>query len=577
MRAGFIWDDDVLLTDNPLVHAPDGWWRLWVTGQMPQYFPITWTSFWLEWRLWGKHPTGYHVTNILLHITGCLLLWRVLARLKIPGSWWAALFFAVHPVNVESVAWISERKNLLALVFFLAAWRAYLGFEAAPTRTRYLAAVGWFILAVLSKSTAVVLPAVLLVSTWWQCHRLSGRDCLRLAPMFVIGLAAGLVSIGLEANRPAPDGLGYVQEPAHPVAWLQGLGHAIGFYLGKALWPVGLAPLYRHVHPDPARGWDYLPTLLCLVAAALLWWKRHGPLRPVFVAAIFYVITLMPVVGLGNLLSWRAAPRADHLQHMSLIAAVALVAGGGTRYLPARWGTVAGSAVVVALGVLTWQQGTIYRDALTYWEAAVRALPGSARAHYNLGVAHLEQRRYAEAELHLQQAVAIRPTHALAHFNLGLVRVATDRLAAARDSFETAVRLAPHRAEFRYNLAKTLAREGRWAEAVAQYEAAFALPPSSRTSGEFDAQAQHELATARYNHGVHLGRQNHWPAAEQQFRLVIASQPGHAAAHYNLAIALLRQNRPAEALPHLETAARLNPSDREARDLLAELQRRLTR
>lgn len=575
MRAGFIWDDDVLLWDNPLVHAPDGWWRFWMTMEMPQYFPVTWTSFWIEWRLWGAHPTGYHVTNILLHALSCGMIWRVLLRLRIPGAWWAALLFAVHPVNVESVAWVSERKNLLALVFFLAAWRAYLVFEQTPSPARYAAAFGWFLLAVLSKSTAVVLPLVLLLSAWWQRQRLTRVDWKRTTPFFIGGLAAGTVSLFLQAETPAPDGYGYTQTPAEPLVWVLSLGHSVGFYLGKAFWPVDLAPFYPLVVPNPQRWPAYIPTALCLIAAVLLWWGRRGPFRPVATAAAFYVVTLMPVVALGNLVSWRAAPRADHLQHMSLIAVVALVAGTATRWMPARAWMITGTTITIILGVLTWRQSTIYRDPITYWEAAVRAAPRQARPRYNLGVTYFEHRRYAEAEQQFHETLALRPGHALAHFNLGLVYLATGRPSEARASFETAVRLLPQRAEFHYNLAKLLTAEGRWAEAVEHYEQSSRLPPHSPRQ-DIRARAREELIIARYNYGVTLARRGQWQEAEEQFRAVITAQPGHAAAHYNLAVVLLQQRRAADALPHLETAARLNPADRDAAQLLRELRERLS-
>ncbi|MCX7915707.1 MAG: tetratricopeptide repeat protein, partial [Verrucomicrobiae bacterium] len=524
--------------------------------------------------LWGKNPIGYHVTNILLHAFSCVLLWRVLQRLNIPGAWWAALFFAVHPVNVESVAWISERKNLLALVFFLAAWRAYLLFEAKPNGRRYAETLAWFVLAVLSKSTATVLPVVLLLSALWQRNRLARDDWLRTAPMFALALLAGGLSLVLQAKTPAPDGFGYVQTPSHPVAWFQSLGHSLGFYLGKALWPINLAPFYRHISPNPAQVADNIPTALSILAAAVLWRARKTAWRPVALAAAYYVVTLLPVVALGNLVSWKAAPRADHLQHLALIGVVALVAGTGTRWLPAQAWTVAGIALTGLLAALTWQQSTIYRDAITYWEAALRATPDQARVTYNLAVAYLEQRRYADAEQFLHQTIAIRPAHALAHFNLGLVYLATGRLYDASASFETAVRLIPHRAEFHYNLAKVLASQGRWADAVHHYETALMLPPRSPRL-DIRASARQELIAARYNYGVVLARNQRWSEAEEQFRTVVTAQPGHVAAHYNLAIVLLQQQRPREALPHLETAARLNPADRDAVRLLTELRQKL--
>ncbi len=562
-RAGFIWDDDTLLTANPLIQDADGWWRVWVTTAMPQYFPVTWTTFWVEWRLWGMNATGYHVTNILLHAAGCVLLWRLLLRLNVPGAWLAGLLFAVHPVNVESVAWISERKNVLTLVFFLAAWLRYLRFEETGHRLHYNWTLALFVLAVLSKSTAVVLPVAILLGSWWQRGRWERRDWQRVAPLLAIGLVAGLVSLGLQGRTPVVDDLSRIQVKGSVWMKIQTFGSAIWFYLGKAIWPVGLAPFYRHPHPDPGKWLDYVPAALVIVTAGVLWWRRRGWGKPLAVAGAFYLVALAPVVGLGVVVSWRAAPRADHLQHIALLAVCALVAGGVTRWVTGWQRAVVATGLVVVLGVLTWRQCLIYESSITYWSAGVQATPRQTRVQYNLGAAYFEAGRLAEAEAQFRKTIVLRPNHALAHFNLGNVLLATGRRDEARAAIERASELAPLRAEFRLNLAKLLAQENRWTEAVAQYEIAAAKLPQARA----------ELTAARYNHGVTLGKQHDWSRAAEEFRLVIAEDPGHAAAHFNLALALVHMQQPAAALPHAEAASRLNPGDPQARALAEELRK----
>ncbi len=560
-RAGFIWDDDTLLTANRLIHAADGWWRVWATTEMPQYFPVTWLSFWVEWRLWGMNATGYHATNILLHAAGGVLLWRLLVRLNVPGAWLGAALFAVHPVNVESVAWISERKNVLALVFFLAAWLRYLRFEQSGDRRDYGWVVVLFVLALLSKSTAVVLPVAILLGIGWQRGRWDRRDGLRVAPLLVIALAAGLLSVALQGRAPAADSVGQPQVRGSVWMAVPSLGHAVWFYLGKAFWPVDLAAFYPHVHPDPGRWRDYVPTAALLVVAGVVWWWRRGWARPVAVAGAFYLMALLPVVGVGMIVSWRAAPRADHLQHIALMGVCALVGGVATRWLGGRWRLATATVMVGMLGVLTWRQCRVYETPITYWSAAERARPGQVRVRYNLGAAYFEAGRLAEAEKQFRQVLARRPDHPLAQFNLGNVLLAAGRREAAAGAFARAIEIAPQRAEFRLNLAKLRAQEGRWDEAIEQYEVAAARLPQAKT----------ELAAARYQYGVMLGRQGEWSRAAEQFRGVVAAEPGNAAAHFNLALALVHLRQPAAARAHAETAARLAPGDSQAQALLSEL------
>ena len=241
MRSGFVWDDDAFLTDNPLIRDPDGLRRIWASTEPPDYFPLTSTMLWVEWRLWGGHPAGYHVVNVVLHALGCLLAWRVLLRLGVAGAWLAALAFALHPVNVESVAWITERKNTLPLVLYLLSALLFLrGDEqpapgGGPARAASLAA---FLLALLAKTSVAILPPVLLLCAWWRRRRVSALDLRRTAPHFALAAVLGLVTAWYQGHRAI--GPVVVRDDGF-ASRLAIAGRAVWFYLGKALAPVDLA------------------------------------------------------------------------------------------------------------------------------------------------------------------------------------------------------------------------------------------------------------------------------------------------------------------------------------------------
>jgi hypothetical protein len=241
MRGGFIWNDDTFLTRNPLIKTPDGLRRLWFTTDPPDYFPLTSTSLWLEWRLWGMNPAGYHVVNVLLHAVSAVLLWRVLKRLNAPGAWLAGLIFAVHPVNVESVAWITERKNTLAMVLYMASLLAYLKFDEDGAPRTYALALGLFLLALLAKTSVIMLPAVLLLCAWWRRGGIERKDILRAIPFAALSGALALVTVWYQYHRAIA---AEVVRTDGFLARTAGAGWAAWFYLYKALLPAKLCFVY---------------------------------------------------------------------------------------------------------------------------------------------------------------------------------------------------------------------------------------------------------------------------------------------------------------------------------------------
>jgi hypothetical protein len=276
LSGGYLLDDNEYLANCPANQASDGLYRIWCTSELNDYYPVTNTTLWLEWRLWGLNPTGYHVTNLLLHIAAALLLWAVLRKLAIQGSYLAALLFTVHPVNVESVAWIAQRKNTLAIVFFLLSIFWYLRDEGARGERRvgrwYWLSLLAFILAVLSKGSVVILPLVLLLVVWWRQGRISRWDVLRSSPFFLLAAVWTPVIIWFltHGSETAVRHASFVQR-------ILGAGGVVWFYLSKSLVPINLIFVYPqwNILANDLLWW--LPLGAGLGVTGLLIWQRSLP------------------------------------------------------------------------------------------------------------------------------------------------------------------------------------------------------------------------------------------------------------------------------------------------------------
>ncbi len=323
LTGGFLWDDDLLLTGSPLVKAADGLYRMWFTTEPVDYWPLTNSSFWLEWRLWGMNPIGYHVTNVLLHIANAALAWAILRRLQIPGAFFAALIFVAHPVNVESVAWIAQRKNTLSMLFFLLSILWYLKHDNddehthAPGRARwYGLSLLAFVLAMLSKGSVAVLPPMLLLLAWWQRRAIAPRDLVRTVPFFAVAAGLSLVNMWVQAYG-APE----VVRHATLVERALGAGAVLWFYVWKAVLPINLAFVYPQwtINATDLRWW--LPLLAAVLVTGFLVWRRDTTWgRPALFAWAFYGLALAPVMGFVDVYFMKYSLVADHYQYIALLA-----------------------------------------------------------------------------------------------------------------------------------------------------------------------------------------------------------------------------------------------------------------
>jgi len=514
LRGAFLFDDDLLLTNNPLIQASDGLYRFWFTTEAYDYWPLSSSTLWIEWRLWGMNPLGYRLTNLFLHIGTVVLLWRVLGRLAIPGATLAALLFAVHPVNVETVAWIAQRKSLLALLFSLLSALWYLDADKrSPRSTGVDAAYGLslfaFVLAMLSKVSAAVVPPLLLVLVGWR--RPSRKsDLIRITPFFVVLGVLLWVNLWFRthgADIPAP-AVGLVER-------LLGAAAAVWFYLWKAVLPLNLIFIYPEWEVRAAQLSWWIPLAAAATVTAILWWYRHSWSRAPLFSWIFFGIALAPVLGFTNVGASEPLLLADHYQHTALLAVVTLSAAAWATWQrrlvpPARWlpNTVA-AAIVLAFMLLAGWQSRLYADPIVLYRDTLARNPAAWRAHNNLAVALDGIGQIDAAIAHYQQTLRLRPDYADAHNNLGTALTKLGQREEALQAYEHAVRLKPDFPEAHYNLGSALAAAGRADEALASYQQAVrhkpAFPEAHFKIGRLLAQAQRlPEAIAAYEEALRL-------------------------------------------------------------------------
>jgi Flp pilus assembly protein TadD len=570
LHGQFVWDDALLVDKNPLVTGKLSLFTVWFRTD----FPLTIVAFWLEWLAWGNHPVPYHVVNVLLHAVGTILVWRVLAKLKVPGAWFAALLFAVHPVCVESVAWISEMKNTLSLPFFLASIWCYLGFEELseqekgegrkekeesgkqkpetggrkssrpplfllPSTFFFLLSLALFLLALLSKTSTVMLPVVLFLCAWWQRGRVTRRDVWRTSPFFALALVFGLMSVWYQKV--------ITLEPVQTENFwgrLAGASQAVWFYLGKAVWPVNLSMIYPRWTIEPAAPRVWAPLLLLGVVIMLCWWFRRSWGRAALFGLGYFVITLFPAMGFFDMYYLALSRVADHFVYLPLIGIAALVAAALSalvarffalerrmprlQSVPPDWASAfaravcggGAAALIVAFSLLTMQRARVLARDELLWRDTLAKNPSSWTAHNNLGCILAAQNKYGEAMEEFQSSLRFNADNAQAHCNLGRALAATGQQAEAESHFRRALALRPKNAGIQESFGSFLAAQGRVEEAILHLRESVRLEP--------DVPTRLELAGLLHGTGDDRG-------AAAQFRAVLAAKPDSQEALNNLA------------------------------------------
>jgi tetratricopeptide (TPR) repeat protein len=541
-------------------------------------------------KFFGLNPLPYHLLNVFFHAASAILLWCILRVLWVRGAWLGAALWALHPVMVQSVAWVTELKNTQSCLFFLLSIFFFLNWKdkgaavSRVTRGRFgdrrslifALSLLFFLLATLSKPSVVMLPFVLALCIWWMWGKIRWGDTVALAPFALISLVASAWTIWeqkFHARAVGPDWV-YTFPERLIIA-----GKAVWFYLGKLIWPHPLIFIYPRWNIHSSIVAAYLPLLAVIAGLGALWFIRATWGRALFFAAAYYVISLFPVLGFFSVYFFRYSFVSDHFQYLASMGPLALTGAGiatllsrfceapdhfafhqntvsrsGSTIARPRWRLVLSATfsglLLALLGFLTWRQTAQYHNLFALYEATLRKNPGCWMAHYNLGIALSEQGQPDQAIEHYRQALALRPEYAEAHYNLGRLLVGHGQLSEAIVHYERAVAINPADAEAQNNLGITLFGIGRIDDAVAHYQKALSIRP--------------EYAEASCNLANALIAKDDLDGAISLYKTCLAAIPNQEEAQYNLASALLRRDRIDEAIVEYQRVLQMHPESADA-------------
>lgn len=593
LRGEFLWDDHSEIVSNAVIKAPDGLAKIWKGEGMLDYFPLKSSIQWLQWRWWGDHTTGYHATNIALHLLAALLVWRLLAQLGLRWGWLGGMIFALHPLAVESVAWIAELKNVLSLPPLLLAASCYLDFFRTGRRGSYAAALGLFLVAMLCKTSVVMFPLVLLLHAWWQRGHVERRDMRAAAPFFAIALGLGLVTMWFQSER----AIAHWDIPAGGMPERLGrAGMIIGFYFLKSIAPINLLPVYPREAVSAGPLWQIAAWLA--IGGVLFWaWKnRQGGGRHALLGLGWFLLNLLPVLGLIKMAFLHFTWVADHFAYVSLVGVVGLAVAAIPRAWTLQTGpgrAVAGAAALAGAFCLVQTRGYAanFASEERLWRAVLERNPQAWLAQSNLAAALLDRKDFTGALTHAQEALRLKPDYDSAHYNATMALIQLGRLdEALRFTAEADARRMPA-ADLHINLGAALLRAGRVPEALAHYENALRAQPASPQAnrdyavalflaGRVDESLRHYEralpagfdAGTHANYGLALAHAGRRAEALKQYEQALRLEPASPDAHYNYALTLIEEGRKPEAENALRAALRFRPDFAAARDRLRELQ-----
>lgn len=546
-RAGFIWDDDGRIWTNPCVIGPLGLKEIWTTNAA-DICPLVVTSFWAEHALWGLAPLPYHLVNIALHAACAILLWRVLLSLRIPGAWLGAALWAVHPVQVETVAWVTEQKNTQSGVFYLLTILFYLrGLRGDARKGTYALTLIFAALALASKSSTVVLPLVLGLCAWWIEGRWHWRNVAKLTPIAVLAIFPVLLTLWTQKLQfQGPESLQFARSFPERLATA---GDAVWFYLGKLTWPHPLIFIYPRWQIDATSPIAWLPLLAVIAVFVLLWWRRNAWARPWFFAFTYFIAALAPVLGLVDGFFWRYSLVGDHFQYLASMGPLALAGAGLSRLAPRLTVTFA-TALMLIFAAVSWQRTAVYQNIDALWSDTLAQNPSCWMAYNNLGLTYYKRGDLEDAMAQYQKALAINAHLAEPHNNLGNALVQQRKIGDALTEYETALDIDPYYGRAHNNLGNALFQSGRVDEAIAHYKRALEIDP--------------RYVDAYNNLGNALGQKGDLNNAVTAYDEALQIAPADARAHDGLGNALNQSGKVDEAVIEYQTAIRLDPTYIEA-------------
>ncbi len=596
LHGGLIWDDQWYVLMNPSLHILSGLWKIWYQpGNWVEYYPLHETVLWLQWHLWGDDTLGYHLTNLFLHIANALLVWRLFARLGLGQAWLGGLIFAVHPVQVESVAYIVELKNTLSLLFFLLAMIAWIDYEENQTKNDYQNALGLYFLGMLCKISAAPFAALILLYAWWKRGRIGWHDVKGCLPFLLLALLLTSVSIwaGRAYESSNHDLIGGV--PLGGIlSHIDAAGLNLAVYFARCFLPVDVLYIYPQWSLHPHNPLQYLPWLVFFAVICVLGRKRKSWGRHVLLGLGFFLLFIFPFLGFNAVSYMDFIWVMDHLLYIPIIGLIGLfVAGLGDleTKLPS-WRLLFIGITIIGIMTMAWISHSfakLFINEETFWRHVLSRNPTVWLARDNLGCNLMEQERYEEATVQERDAISLRPQTWDSYYNLGFALEKLGRTAEGEAAYKSALTLNPENPKIYLNLGELNRRLGNIAQAEALFTKASKIAPddvsiSADLAGIFEQSGRvpqaialyeqavklnPDIAQLQYNLGAALLQTGNVSEAADHLDAALALDPKlPAAAHENLGAALAQLGRLPEAIEQFKAALQLNPSYAAARDNL---------
>ena len=518
-HGGWLMDDNREVWENASLRAPDALARIWRGESTQDYLPLKTTLIWGLWRVCGENTAGYHLTSIALHLASALLLWRLFHRLGMSHAWVGGLLFAVHPIVVESVAWVSEIKNTLSLALLLLAMLAWMSYDEKRRWPDYALALALFIAALLCKASVVMWPVVILLYAWWKRGRIGAADVKSSVPFFAVAGAAAVATVSLQGSRAIGHETLGLGGPASRVA-LSGMN--LAFYLWKIVLPTGLLPTYPRWRIDPPGLVDFLPWPVLALVVGWLWTRRRTVwARTSLFGLAFFVVNAAPVLGFFRMAYMRITWASDHLIYLPSVGIIGLftaAAGAVFDRVGGAWRWALAMVGWLALGALTFtshRYAEVYSSMEAMCRYTIQYNPGAWNAQLNLAVAEMGKNHDEAALEHANAAVQLKPDVAEAQNTLANALAMNGQLTEAVQHYRQAIRLAPDVPSIPMNLATVLMQQDRKLEALRVYET------------------------------------------------VLQAYPDHAVAHCNIGVCLFWLGRLDEAIAHFQRSLELEPGQRD--------------